>query len=100
MVSRLEQYWRDANDRVVEATSAAGNGAGAGRDVSLTNNDGAVSKQLWEGVARLKLDDSRYTHREQVQARMDFLEYVLLNSTVEIGSTDKDHISVMWTCFV
>ncbi len=31
---------------------------------------------------------------------MDFLEYVLLNSTVEIGSTDKDHISVLWTSFV
>jgi hypothetical protein len=31
---------------------------------------------------------------------MDFLEYVLLNSTVEIGAADKDHISVLWTCFV
>jgi hypothetical protein len=31
---------------------------------------------------------------------MDFLEYVLLNSSIEIGGADKDHLSILWTSFV
>ena len=31
---------------------------------------------------------------------MDFLEYVLLTSSIEIGGADKDHLSILWTPFV
>ena len=43
-------------------------------------------------VNAVRLDGTRYTHMQQVQARLDFLEYVLLNSSVEVSATERGGI--------
>lgn len=51
-------------------------------------------------VNAIKIEGTRYTHEEQIKARIEFLNFVLFNSAVEMLAAERDHLVVLWTSLV